>query len=325
MIVPDYWAESKKRHQNGKRQITVLRYGWSTTTQEDAAKMAEERANDALQRVIRGEKIAPKEWKTAYNGADGIPIREEVLSRHGQEVITRNSYGAHCLNTPIALFGDVDFSEDSKLGLLIAIVLFVVAFCAGYYLGGSFRAALSFSFISLLASAFLNKIANLCLKKSQKEKEREVRQKLVTFHSKHADWNIRLYESPAGYRVLATHKPFDPNSEEVRDFFHAIGADPVYIRMCQNQKCFRARLTGKPWRMGISSHMRPRPGVWPVRPERMQMRNQWIKEYEAQAVSYSACRYIESFGSGVIHDRLKNVVQLHDSQSRAMDKDSKLA
>jgi len=39
-----------------------------------------------------------------------VPIREEIVSRHGDTIITRNSYGARCLNTPNALFADITVS-----------------------------------------------------------------------------------------------------------------------------------------------------------------------------------------------------------------------
>lgn len=54
----------------------------------------------------------------AYNGAQGVPIREEVLERHGDTVITRNGYGAKCLNTPDVLFADVDFDTALPPGCI---------------------------------------------------------------------------------------------------------------------------------------------------------------------------------------------------------------
>src|SRR5688572_18920533 len=111
MIVPDYWVEARKQHRSAGKQVTVRRFGWSATSESDALAMAERRAEEALHRILSGEKLERRERKAAYNGAFGVPIREEVLSRHGEEVITRNSYGAHCLNTPRALFADVDFSN----------------------------------------------------------------------------------------------------------------------------------------------------------------------------------------------------------------------
>jgi hypothetical protein len=151
------------------------------------------------------------------------------------------------------------------------------------------------------------------------------RTRLVEFVSSHPSWNVRVYRTPAGCRLLATHQPFDAGSAEVREFFVAVSADPIYIQMCIKQRCFRARLTAKPWRIGISSHMRPRPGVWPVRPERLVVRNHWLSIYEAKAASYSACRYIESLGSGVIDESIHPVIELHDQESHALDSGRELA
>src|ERR1700743_1406360 len=97
MIVPDYWAEARRQHRTVNGQITVRRFAWSLTDEADAQVMAGQRADEALQRLLSGEKLDRRERKVAYNGAVGVPIREEVLSRHGEEVITRNAYGARCL------------------------------------------------------------------------------------------------------------------------------------------------------------------------------------------------------------------------------------
>jgi hypothetical protein len=102
MIVPDHWAEARKQHRASGKQITVRRYGWSATSEADALANAEARVDEALRRIVAGEKLDKREPKVPYNGAAGVPIREEVLARHGEQVITRNAYGAHCLNSPNA-------------------------------------------------------------------------------------------------------------------------------------------------------------------------------------------------------------------------------
>ena len=80
MIVPDHWAEARKQHRSSGRQVTVRRYGWSTVSEADALAMAETRADEALRRILTGEKVNRREPKVAYNGASGVPIREEVLA-----------------------------------------------------------------------------------------------------------------------------------------------------------------------------------------------------------------------------------------------------
>ncbi|MFO0012463.1 MAG: hypothetical protein ACK553_06955 [Planctomycetota bacterium] len=155
--------------------------------------------------------------------------------------------------------------------------------------------------------------------------EQKARGRIVAFLAANPTWNVRLYRTPAGYRVLATHQPFDARSEEVRGFFAALRVDPVYVRMCINQNCFRARLTAKPWRIGIPDNMKPRPGVWPIRPESMAQRTAWIAKYEAKAADVAACRYVESLGSGSVHYQLRSVIELHDRESRALQRELPIA
>ena len=108
---------------------------------------------------------------------------------------------------------------------------------------------------------------------------------------------MRLYETPNGWRVLVTHDVFEPRGEAVREFFRSIGADPLYVRMCFNQNCFRARVTPKPWRIGMGEKLRPRPGIWPIRLERMNDRKAWVREYDENRTDYAACRYVTTLGS----------------------------
>jgi hypothetical protein len=319
MIVPDYWAEARRQHKTSAKQVTVRRYGWSMSSQADAQLMAEARADEALQRIIRGEQLERREIKVAYNGAAGIPIREEVLARHGEVVITRNSYGAHCLNSPNALFADIDFAPER--GLKPALFAFVALSVASMAIGMTLRSwgtTFGLLFVSLIVAAPIAGLFARLAVLAGGGSERIARERIARFISSNPTWNLRLYRTPAGYRVLATHRPFEAKAKEVQNFFTKVAADPLYARMCTNQNCFRARLTAKPWRIGISAHMRPRPGVWPVQSDSIAVRNQWIAGYEAKAAAFAACRYVESMGSGVVHESLKSVVDLHDLESQAL-------
>ena len=147
--------------------------------------------------------------------------------------------------------------------------------------------------------------------------ERRAWARVRAFVARHPTWNLRVYRTPAGLRLLATHSTFSARDAEVEACFVALGADPMYARMCRNQRCFRARLTAKPWRIGVGEHLRPRPGVWPVREERRAGREAWIRRYEAAASAFSACRFVESLGSGVIDPRVLPVLTLHDDGAGA--------
>jgi hypothetical protein len=326
MIVPDHWAEARKQQRVSGKQVTVRRFGWSSSSQADAQSMADARADDALQRIVAGEPLDRRERKLAYNGASGVPIREEVLARHGEEVITRNAYGAHCLNSPNALFADIDFTgERNTRPAVVAFAVLAMASAAFGFTQRSWGTTFVLLFVSLLVSAPLASLFARLAVTASGGAERIAYKRLVDFVAAHPVWNIRLYRTPAGYRVLATHAPFEPRAEEVQQFFSAVAADPVYVRMCTNQNCFRARLTAKPWRIGINTHMRPRPGIWPVQPALVGIRNEWIALYEARAAGFAACRYIESMGSGAVHASLQPVIDLHDRVSRAHETDTVLA
>jgi hypothetical protein len=140
---------------------------------------------------------------------------------------------------------------------------------------------------------------------------------IESYVSARRDWRVRVYRTPAGCRVLAMHRPFDPSEDEALAFMSAVKTDPIYMRMCRNQQCFRARLSAKPWRIGIDAHLRPRPGVWPVAPERMPDRLAWVARYEEAARDYAACRFVCELGGGAIDYQVDGVRRLHDEYSRA--------
>jgi hypothetical protein len=147
--------------------------------------------------------------------------------------------------------------------------------------------------------------------------KRHARDRIGRFLTTHADWHLRIYRTPAGLRVLALHRIFAPDESAVTEFFEALGTDPVYRRMCRNQHCFRALLSPKPWRIGIADHMKPRPGLWPVNPERIPGRNLWIQKYEKAAEHYAACTFIEALGATTMAPEARAVQKLHDELSRA--------
>lgn len=326
MIVPDHWAEARRQHREPGRQVTVRRFGWSTASVGEAQAMADRRADEALARVLAGEKLPRREPKVPYNGAAGVPIREEVLARHGEEVVTRNAYGARCLNTPSALFADVDLAVEAGLRPVLVGFAVLALLSLGVGMGvGSWRVGAGLLVAALLLAAPLARLAQRALLAAQGGAEARARRRLAAFVAVHPGWNVRLYRTPAGLRLLATHRPFEPGEAEVTAFFDAVRADPVYVRMCRNQQCFRARLTAKPWRIGMAGHLRPRPGVWPVSPRGELLRASWVARYEAQAAGFAACRYVESVGTGVLHERVRPVVDLHDREARALQANVPLA
>lgn len=321
MIVPTFWAEARLQQTRGKgqRQITVRRFGWSNSSQLEAEKMAAQRAQEALKRIRTGDRLIRLEPKIAYNGATGTPIREEVLSRQADVVITRNSYGAHCLNSPNVLFADIDF--DHGVGIKSVFLHTMVLVGLGALVAAWLRSSLAVFVAALIVIVFSYPFAVLTRKTLVALRggpERLARMRVTSFVRRNPDWHLRLYRTPAGFRVLVMHRVFDPSDPVVDTFFQALGVDRIYAAMCKNQKCFRARVSPKPWRIGISAHIRPRPGIWPVNPEHLEKRNAWVREYEAVASKFASCKFIETQGSRAVDPQAKFVRGLHDELSQAL-------
>ena len=323
MIVPEFWTEGRVQHREAGKQVTVRRFGWSDTSPGDAQAMADTRAREALERILAGDKSSERhEPKVPYNGAEGVPIREEVVSRHGDAVITRNSYGARCLNTPNVLFVDVDFSTGEGSGCLLALGIAIVLSVTGFLTGGQEADGASRTFM-VIGSMIVGGILAWAWMKLGVQigggAEAIALRRVKKFLGAHPDWNARLYRTPAGFRVMAVHRTFVPDDSEVRECLAKMRADRVYVQMCRNQQCFRARLGAKPWRIGVNVHLKPRPGTWPVNPERLPERREWIDAYEKVAADFAACSWMEDIGSGVISPEVRPVMELHDRESRALD------
>jgi len=326
MIVPSFWAEAKAQYRHEGRQVTIRRFGWSDASEEDARQNAQLRVDKALAHAVSGVALPRRERKVPYNGGDGLPIREEVLARVGQNVITRNSYGARCLNTPGVLCADIDFPDAPGWRMVRNMTLFLfAAVTVAVYLaaaaGAVPRSLWIAGVIGTLASLWLAstfaKLVHRMLVRARGGPEAIARARVLRFMRTRPDWLVHVYRTPAGLRVLATHRLFDPREPEVAACFRALGADPVYVAMCLNQHCFRARLSAKPWRIGMPDRLRPRPGTWPVAPERMPQRRAWLERYDRAAAGFAACRFVESLGNGVSVPAAQAVQQLHDELSQA--------
>jgi len=318
MIVPEYWAEGRIQQQVAGKQYTVRRYGWSDDSAMAAQAHADQRTREAFDRIVNGEPLQRRERKLAYNGADGMPIREEILERQGDSIITRNGYGARCLNTPNVMFVDVDFEDrrGSARGLTVIGAAFLMAFAVGY----ATHSAMAGLATLMLVTAFgfwRARAEGLRLTEDKSDQLTGLRERVDQFIQQRPDWHLRLYRTPSGARILAMHDVFAPADAGVTEAFEALGADPVYARMCRNQNCFRARLSAKPWRVDIDEHL-PRPSVWPVPFEKQAARNAWVARYEKAAQGFAACQYLGSVGNTLnVHPDALAVQELHDDRTRA--------
>lgn len=320
MIVPQFWAEGRRRIRVRGRQFTIRRFGWSDVGQSEAQAHAEARVQEAIEQVRRGIALSRRDHKVSYNGAEGIPIREEIVERFGETVITRNSYGARCLNTPRIMFLDIDRDRSKPTGCYVGF-LFLIAIVVGLYglSKGDHQliAASALGFLVLLV--FTRLVRKLRSRAEDNGSEPRMLATIQRFLESRPDWKIRVYRTPNGLRLLVMHRTFDPRSPEAEEAYRELDVDPIYAMMCRNQNCFRARVSPKPWRIGIREHLRPRPGVWPINPDRLPERREWVANYEAIASNFASCQLITEMGFGTTHPEAETVRLLHDRLCRALD------
>jgi len=318
MLVPKYWAEHREVKRVRGREAVVRRFGWSDESPEAALAHAKARVAEAFEELEAGGRPARREPKVPYNGADGVPIREEIVETHGDVVITRNGYGARCLNTPDVLFADVDLVEPEGFNPFrwIGIYLIVAGLVAYWFRSGwVFLAGVIASF----ALPFPMERALQALRRRRAAVADRARERIRAFAAAHPDWTLRVYRTPAGFRVLVMHRTFTPDDPEAGAFFEALGTDRIYVRMCRHQRCFRARLSPKPWRIGVKTHIRPARGAWPVSREVLPLRRTWVAEYESVARDFAACSFEEELGDRRPDPKAEAVRDLHDRACRVHD------
>lgn len=144
--------------------------------------------------------------------------------------------------------------------------------------------------------------------------EAEALERLRSFASANPRLSLRLYRTPAGLRVLRCDAPMEPDAQETARMMEAFRADPLYAQLCRRQRCFRARLGPKPWRVGLSAP----PGQFPREGGADGAFDAWLRRYEAASRGVAACRFVEALGPKTIAPSLAKLVALHDEQSGAL-------
>jgi hypothetical protein len=341
--IPIYWAQASRLIRLPDCKTYVRRFGWSNTDAADAQTMADARLSEAIRRLQLGEELQIKELKKGYNGGDGVPIREEIVLIAGESIITRNVYGALCLNTPNVMFVDIDFDESPRqlhegikswphpwlLGTFVAILwvaasifMFPVPWTAGRSeLQTAIWQLLGLGLCGFAVGFIAGKFWTNGIKNSERDDdERQIQVNLLNhirnIANQNPDWTMRVYRTPAGYRVLMCHQTFQPEDPQVQYVFDKLKADPIYVRMCHSQQCFRARVSPKPWRTDLTE--RPLRKSWPIEIGQIEHRQKWIKKYELASAGYASCRFIEQLGSAEIDATVAVVMRLHDDHSKAL-------
>lgn len=256
---------------------------WSFKSVEEAQTLADEAARQLAERVQRGD------FPARHNGYyPGRPFREQILKEIKNSagetiaVITRNSYGCVVLNTSRVMFVDIDLPEPKRSS------------------GG-----------------FLKKLFGKPEPPPPQNPQNSALIKVENWTRNNDGWAWRIYRTRAGLRLLATHALFDPEAVASNGVFNSLGADPLYTQLCKTQKCFRARLSPKPWRCGVFD----KPDRWPFLTQKAEARFQkWEKQYEAESANWATTALIRNIGIGNIHPDVQTIISIHDESTRAESK-----
>jgi hypothetical protein len=247
---------------------------------------AHESALAAAKRVVDALSAGRKLGRYPYGC---LPLREEVVNdlRDGDgnriAVVTRNLYGSLVLNAERVMFVDIDFPPV-----------------------GAGEATKHF-FARLLGRARPS---------PESQRAEKARAEIEQFVAAAPGWGLRLYRTCAGLRGIVTHDLFDPKSQATLDALEQMGSDPLYIRLCKAQECFRARLTPKPWRCG-HRHNTIR---FPIEDAGLARQfEKWKSAYDDRQRGYATCRFLGHLGSSDAHAEVAKVIELHDFATRASE------
>jgi hypothetical protein len=198
----------------------------------------------------------PEHYDTLKYNIAAEPLLDTIYyEEQAVGIVTRNRYEAKVLNTPHLLIADVDLHDDQHRCLNGAIFDAVLR-AANLY-------GQEFDLVEMIRCRLTDR---------------------------YLSW--RIYYTRNGLRLLETTRNWSRvDEEEIYETLKSVYTDPDYIRICLNQKLFRARLTPKPWR----------------------------GEYGR------ACAFCEVVGSGRIDPMLEPLVKYHDRISQAHDRETYLA
>ncbi len=168
--------------------------------------------------------------------------------------------------------------------------------------------------VDSIAWTFLDILRNIFGSYGVVEKTLATAEKLAA-KPENAELGFRVYRTAAGMRVIVTGEALEPGSKRMHRLFAAFHADSRYAWLCGLQKCFRARLTPKPFR--LRARHTEKLGRFPAFPYANEIDRQeaeaWVADYGDRSERYAVCRFLKSFGRPAEDP----VVSFHDEATHA--------
>lgn len=283
MRIPKFWAKGTAEDVDSRgHTVTFSCWRWSDESQAHAQETALAAARKIVQKWLQGADLDKYGYGTA-------PLREEVIGRICDEegeligAVTRNAYGSLVLNTSRVMFVDIDFP------------------------GISAGEGLKYFFARLFGRRAPS---------PESKREQEAQDGLRRFLDERPEWGVRVYRTQAGLRVLVTHALFEPQSDQTRTLLEQLACDPLYVRLCRAQECFRARLTPKPWRCGHYANTLKYPFENADRAEQFA---RWNADYATRQQGYATCRCLDVLGNGAVDPQVERIIEFHDDVTRCSE------
>lgn len=280
MKIPPYWSRHDFTATVDGWNVTRSALGWSFTSQSEADELAASRARRAVAAAQGGSCI--DEYYSV------IPIREPLLKTLdvGGDVVglvTRNRYGCRVLNTDRVLFADVDLPP-------------------------------TFARVERQVDGFFDRIRSLFGRRvarqvPSRETESSALEHIERWHVK-TGIAARVYRTFAGLRLIVVDRQCSPLDANAMEILKTLNSDPLYVSLTRRQECFRARLTPKPWRIGISTPWFPSPFSHPDYAAKLE---DWAIAYEQRATAFGVCRLVKIYGGNASDPVIRAIVELHDS------------
>ena len=232
------------------KQGTLFARGWSDRNPEEAQQHAEMRLARIESALQKGDSL--DRYHYVIDKVICEFVVDRVLDKNDTEiaVISRNAYGSLVLNAPSVMFIDIDTPRPKSVGLF-------------------------------------KRLFGKPEKPIAPESERL--EMLRVWQSHHADFAFRVYRTRAGLRAMVTNRIFQNIDQSVLDIMDELDGDPLYRQQCKSQHCFRARLTPKPWRIGIPTI----PPRFPIDTVTLDKEfSIWFDNYLTKSKQFCVCHWI---------------------------------
>ncbi|GGL45685.1 hypothetical protein H9L10_11905 [Phycicoccus endophyticus] len=336
MEVPQHWVrvEGFSPHL-GRRGGTIAVWGWSAESDADAEEVGRSRLAETLARIEREGRLPP-----GHGYYPRTPLREPVLDEVRSPagdllgVVTRNRMGCEVLCTDRLLIADIDVPElledvrpARRRGRAGGGV---TAFLRRLVLGREDPTPMTPSgedasgldhpaaapdqpggYTAYPADPGEGARVTATGPRGPSVADCLAAEPAWEFARAHPGLGVRVYRTAAGLRVLVTGAGLSPSSPQARRLLTELRSDPLYVELCATHDSYRARLTPKPFRVGVDS-LAVR---WPCSgPEEERRFLRWVDGYESVAGDYAVCRLVSA--SGPVPDAHEQaLVELHDSST----------